>query len=188
MRIIKYLLLIVPASLALYVIAPYGDRCNGLAHALAWVLLAGVYAIVFLIQIGIDLYSFFAAKKRFDLVPLIITCIAGILCTTFWEAKNTKPWTEKVFEGRAEVGLTRDAVLVLYSNNSFDAFTAYADWSCTYVGTYEWQLDTLRLLRSDLTIVTDSAFTTAYRLSLPDSALVPIENGFKPILRMTPTS
>ena len=187
MRTIKYLLLIIPALLALYVIAPYGDRCNGLAHALAWVLLAGVYAIIFLIQTGIDLYSFFATKKRFDLVPLIITCIAGILCTTFWEAKDTKPWTEVAHSGRVEVGDTRDAGLTLYANGTFDAFTAYADWACTNVGKYEWHRDTLLLLRADLVTVTDSVFTTRYHLTLPDSALVPVENGFKPILRVNPS-
>lgn len=188
MRIAKYLLLIVPALLALYVIAPYGDRCSGLAHALAWLGLTGVYAIIFFIQTGIDLYSLVVAKKRFDFVPLIITCIAGTLCTTFWEAKNMKPWTTVTLKGRLEAGDNRDAALTLYANGTFDAFTAYADWSCTNVGVYEWRRDTLVLLRSDLVGVTDSVFTSEYRLMLPDSSLVPVEDGFKPILRVTSTS
>lgn len=186
MRLIKYLLLIVPAALALYVIAPYGDRCSGLAHVLAWMILAGMYVIIFLAQTSTGLYFRFSIKKRFDVVPLIITCIAGILCITFWRSENLKPWTEVAFKGRAEVGGTRYATLTLYTNGSFDANSAYADWSCTYVGTYEWKHDTLWLSRSDITSLTDSAFTTIYRLTLPDNALVPIEDSFKPILRLTP--
>jgi len=188
MRVVKYLMLIVPAILVLYVDAPYGDRCSGLAHALAWLVLVGVYAFIFLVLTTIDLYFLFSIKKSFDLGPLIITCVAGILGITFWESRDAKPWTEKVYVGRVEETYTRDATLLLYADGSFDAQTAYADWSCTYVGPYEWRHDTLSLLRSDLTSLTDSAFTINYLLSLPDSSLLPLEVGFKPMLRLTPAS
>lgn len=188
MRIAKYLLLIVPALLALYVIAPYGDRCNGLAHYLLWVLLVGIYAVVLLIQTGVDLYQLISNKRRFDFFPLCITCIAAMAYIAISPSECAKPWAAIVFDGRINYENLQDAGLTLYANGSFDAYSGHVESICTYVGTYKWQSDTLLLLRADLTRLTDSTFATTYYLRLPDSTLIPIEEGFKPIQRLVKNS
>ena len=179
-RVLKYGLLILPAALSAYVIAPYGDRCSGLAHVLGWLVLVAIYAIIFLVVAGVDIYQYVKFKRRFDVVPFILTCVGGVITLAFWKLEDTKPWTDEVFTGRIEVGDLRGAGLTLYANGTFDAFSAYVDWACTYTGHYEWKGDKLTLLREDLPGLTDSVFTVNYRLA-PDSTLVPIENGFKPI-------
>ena len=188
MRVIKYLLLIVPALLALYVIAPYGDRCDGLAHYLLGMVLVVIYAVVLLIQTGVGLYELISNKKRFDFIPFGITFIAAIAYIGFSSSENAKPWTSMVFNGRVNYENLQDAGLRLYANGSFDAFYGHVESTCTYVGTYKWESDTLQLLRADLTRLTDSTFATTYHLQLPDSTLIPIDEGFRPIQRILPIS
>ncbi len=180
-RAFKYSLLILLVALSAYVIAPYGDRCSGLAHVLGWLVLVAVYAIVFLVVSGVDLYQYVKFKRRFDFVPLMITGVGAVITWAFWKLEDKKPWTDEVFRGRVEVGDLRGAGLTLYANGTFDAFSAYVDWACTYTGRFEWKGDTLALLRDDLPTLTDSVFTINYRLVLSDSTLVPVENGFEPI-------
>ncbi|MEO8066221.1 MAG: hypothetical protein ABI599_00880 [Flavobacteriales bacterium] len=180
-KVLKYGLLLVPAVLALYVLAPIGDRCSGLAHALGALVLAAGYALIFLVITVLDVSRLLAGRKGYDLIPLIITCV---FIGAFWSLPawgDEKPWTRQVFSGQADVGDARSASLRLYANGTFSAQTAYADWSCTYTGRYEWENGTLTLLREDLPSLTDSAFTNMYRFAQSDSTWLPFAPGFASI-------
>lgn len=180
-RALKYLLLIVPAGLSAYVIAPFGDRCSGLAHIIGWFMLVGVFFAVLLIETGVDLYRFIKLKKRYDFVPLIIAGATAFLTIAMFKLETWKPWTSEVFKGEVEVGDLRSAGLTLYANGTFNAYSAFVDYSCNYEGRYELTGDTLMLLREDLPDLTNRVFTTQYLLQLPDSSFSPVSGGFKPI-------
>ena len=77
-----------------------------------------------------------------------------------------------------QVGTSKSGTLVLFQNGTFEAKYHRADYSCTYQGDYEILNNSLDLKRTDLTILTDSTFTTGYSLNRKDSILIPIEKGF----------
>ncbi len=183
MRLIKYLLLFVPAVLSLYVIAPFGDRCSGLAHIIGWVIFAGLFTVALLVLTGIGLYKKFKSKERFDFIPLSIAVFLVVGTVLMFKLETWKPWTKEVFRGQVEVGDLRSAGLTLYANGSFDAYTAYVDYSCNYGGAYKLMGDTLVLQREDLPSLSNNVFSTKYLLHLPDSTFNSIEDGFEPILK-----
>lgn len=181
-RALKYVLLIVPAFLASFIMAPYGDRCSGLAHAIAWMLIVCLYGIIFLTITAIDLYRTWRLGQRFDFVPIILTCVGAVINIAFIKSENAKPWTQKTLEGRIRAGDDRGCGLTLYKNGTFEVVNAYADWACTYAGHFEWHGDTLHLLRDDLSSATDSTFATQYYRDASDNSLAPVASGFEPIL------
>ncbi|HRH38329.1 MAG TPA: hypothetical protein PK760_08295 [Flavobacteriales bacterium] len=174
----KYLLLVIPAAFSIYLIAPFGDRCSGLVEMMEWFILAGVFLILMVIVTGIDLYRFYKLKRRYDVIPPAIALLAGAVTVFFLKLEGRKPWTNEVFRGQVEVGDLRSAGITLYANGTFDANTAYVEFSCNYRGTYTMNGDTLLLLREELPRLTDSVFTTRYLLCLPDSDFRPTEVGF----------
>jgi hypothetical protein len=181
-RALKYLLLIAPSALSIYVIAPFGDRCSGLAHVIGWFVLVGVFMAVLLIETCIDLYRLIKLKKPYDLIPIVIAGATALLTITMFKLETWKPWTNEVFKGQVKVGDLQSAGLTLYANGTFDAYSAFVDFSCNYEGRYELSNDTLTLLREDLPELTNGVFTTRYYLQLPDSTFSPVEGGFEPIL------
>ncbi|HRF78637.1 MAG TPA: hypothetical protein PL070_00990 [Flavobacteriales bacterium] len=172
-----------PAVLSLYLIAPFGDRCSGLAHIIGWILLAGLFTVVLLVEMGVDLYKRVKLKQRFDFVPLIIAFFFATATSLIFKLETWKPWTEEVFRGQVEVGDLRSAGLTLYANGTFNAYSAFVDYSCNYSGDYSLNGDTLSLFREDLPSVTNNVFSTRYLLRLPDSSFTSLENGFEPILK-----
>lgn len=180
-KAVKYGILLVSSLSALYIIAPIGDSCSGLAHVTGWMLLAMIYVVAFLGFTGIDIYRSVRHRVRFDLVPLFITCL--FVVATYWVFKIEAewPWKEEVLRGRIEVGDLRAAGLVLYTDGTFKAHTAYVDHGCTYWGGYSWRSDTLLLLRTDLAELTNGTFTTNYCHRPQDNMLMPVGENVAPI-------
>jgi hypothetical protein len=186
MQLLRNILLLALAVLALYVIAPLGDRCTGLEHIFGGLLLAGLVIVVLLVLTAIGLYKKFKSKERFDLFPLAIAIFLVVGMVLMFKLETWKPWAQEVYRGRVEVGDLRAAGLILYTNGTFDTYSDYLDYSCHYGGSYTLMGDTLVLHRADLPSLSNNVFSTKYLLHLPDSTFNSIEDGFEPILKPRP--
>ncbi|MEJ8758461.1 hypothetical protein WG947_15715 [Pontibacter sp. H259] len=191
---IKYTLLGILATLALYQISPIGDYCLGLGTAVVFFLFSGLFIIFFVIFLAIDSSRKIKKGKKFDYVPSVIFTVF-LVCSIILIQMRDKFWTSEELigfveddkkkyeeaEGTIEFESEYDkpGKLILYKNGTFQAsVNIYSDVSCYYSGDYIIENKMLTLKREGLEQQTNKVFTTQYRIVDSESLLMPLVKGF----------
>lgn len=181
-KLIQYLLLIFLGIAMNYHFIPIGDYCRGLLGALYLFFFGSLFLIVFAIIISINLYKKIKNKKKFDIIPMLIFVFFGLMLFGLLKLNYHKFWTQKVLVGVISYqDKPNSGILKLYANSTFDVTLSTADYSCTYVGIYEFRQDTILLLREDLENETDKLFTSRYIISEAEKILKPLDEEFSEI-------
>lgn len=177
-ELIKYLCLLIPGLLALYIWLPIGDYSSGIAHGLGFVFFELLFLLIFIIIIVTQIVR--AKKIKFDYTPVIIFLIQGLLVYFSFTMEGRKFWTWQILaaETENEVSLPKIGRLTLYKNKSFSATRVQTDYSNTYQGNYTISNDTLYLHRKDLPKITEGLFTTIYLINQKDKTITPPEGNF----------
>lgn len=175
----KYSVIIFFGGMLLYHLLPIGDYCEGLLGFFNTLFFGGLLLFAFVVITVFDLIRFWRKKRRFDLIPLAIVLVVGLLCYVHQGLKNKKFWTEKTLAGGIEVQSTpRSGYLHLYKNGTFGATFNSADYSCTFQGKYELNGNSLTLKRPELGELTEGTFTTEYLIDREKKTITPADKNF----------
>ena len=176
-KIIKYLSLLIPGLLALYILLPIGDCSSGIAHGLGFVFFELIFILIFIVIIIIQIVK--AKNIKFDYIPIGIFFIQSLLLYLSFTSKDRKFWTVPVITAKIDdKNIHRSSSLTLYKNNSFNAKHRFVDFSHSYQGSYTISNDTLYLEREDLPQITEGLFTTIYLINQKDKTITPIDRNF----------
>lgn len=182
-KIIQYLYLSLIGILLNYRLIPFGDYCSkGLGNALNILFFGGIFVISFIIICTINIYRKIKTKQSFDFIPVLIFLIFWSIFYGLVKLDYTKFWKNNILIGTISNGdRPTNGELKLYENETFDATVNYVDFSCTYVGKYEIQNDSLKLLRKDLAEETQNFFATEYIIFKKEKLIKPIDTTFSRI-------
>ena len=177
---LKYIALVVFGILFIKDYFPLGDYCRGLLGAFKFIIYGSLFLLLFLILSISNAIQFFKKKAKFDFLLVLIFLFFVITESLLMKLDHKKFWLKSICEGSIQFeNRPQSGVLFLYKNSTFEATHNYADFSCTYVGEYEINQDTLLLLRNTITLDTDSLFTNKYKFNRHKNKLIPFTNKFK---------
>ncbi len=166
----------------IYNLIPFGDYCRGLLNALHLIFFGGMFLLLFLIICSINVYDKVKNKNKFDLIPVILFLTFAVFLYALLELDYSRFWTTPTLMGSVSLDNSpKSGYLTLYKDGTFEATYNSADFSCTYVGSYKIDHDTLKLERTDLSTETDALFATGYLISTRKKELKPLHTKYRTI-------
>lgn len=165
-----------------YQFIPIGDYCAGLFNVLMLFFFGGIFLLLIFIINSINLYKKIKYKQKFDFIPTFIFIFFSLTLYGLIKNDHNKFWSKQTLIGRIEnEHETTNGILKLYENGTFEVTMRYVDYSCTHIGDYEINNDTINLKRKDLENETKRYFTTKYIILKKEERMKPLNREFKEI-------
>lgn len=166
----------------------FGDGCQGLSEAIISIFLCIIYILLLTMLLTISAIKYFRKKDKFNYYPLLATLFVLIfLYLIMFQTDKFESATTLYAKENSSSHIPGQCSLTLRENQTYKIKIQEIDWTCFYKGDYKISGDTLKLLRKDIKLKTDSLFTDKYLIDKNRKILLPLDNLQDTIRRLTIT-